>query len=119
SRGMERAILSVGEEKGEFRGIKKSDGSTYELIRDTDRPIRLTVQFYMCTDTAHITDSNLDEICNQLRHIYNQGLSEGSLVVDYSVPKPGLPIKIPATRPTATTKTTPTYQPSHLNGGML
>lgn len=125
SRGMERAILTVGEEKGAFKGIKKSDGGVHELVRDSERPIRLTVQFYMCTDTVQMSDSNLAEICDQIRHIYDQGLSEGSLVVDHAPPKPGLPTSVQPARPTATTTTTTTtttaseYKPSYLISGML
>ncbi|AEQ32858.1 hypothetical protein [Acanthamoeba polyphaga mimivirus] len=100
-RGMDRAILSIGNEKGPYKGIKKSSGGTYNLVRDTDKPIRLVVQFYMCTDTCDISDTNIKEISDQIRNIYNQGLYEGSLVVD-TFDKPGLQNKN-TTRPTATT----------------
>ncbi|AZL89849.1 hypothetical protein QKC54_gp0055 [Megavirus baoshan] len=98
---MDRAILSIGNEKGPYKGIKKSSGGTYNLVRDTDKPIRLVVQFYMCTDTCDISDTNIKEISDQIRNIYNQGLNEGSLVVD-TFDKPGLQSKN-TTRPTATT----------------
>lgn len=114
SRGMERAILSVGEEKGPFKGILNSSGSPYKLERDTDRPVRLTVQFYMCSDTADIAEANINDICDQIRKIYDQGCGEGSLVVDHNVPKPGIPTEKKTERPTATT-----YTPSHLNNGIL
>ncbi|BCS83399.1 hypothetical protein QLL95_gp0724 [Cotonvirus japonicus] len=82
SRGMDRAILSLGQEKGIYKGVKKSSGGTYELIRDAEKPIRLTVQFYMCTDSVKITDETIMEINQQIRHIYEQGHNEGSLVID-------------------------------------
>jgi len=104
SKGMERAILSLGEEKGPYKGILNNEGTPYKLVRDTDRPIRLTVQFYMCSDTADITNGNVKEISEQIRKIYNEGLNEGSLVVDHPVPKPGVKIEDKVkTRPTATT----------------
>jgi hypothetical protein len=116
--GMERAILKVGEAKGVFQGITKSSGSNYELMRDTNRPVRLTVQFYMCTDINDISQANVDEIAKQIRHIYDQGLNESSLVVDHEVPKPGLPSTTPKPRPTATT-TKSSYVESHLNNSIL
>ncbi|XWV25875.1 hypothetical protein QJ857_gp1206 [Tupanvirus soda lake] len=109
SRGMERAILSVGEEKGPYKGIKKSSGGLYKLERDTDKPIRLTVQFYMCSDTDNISDDNVEDIATQIRQIYDKGLNEGSLVVDHTVPKPGLPATTVTPRPTATTSYTSAY----------
>ena len=108
ARGMERAILTLGEEKGPYKGIKKESGECYKLERDTDCPVRLTVQFYMCTDSCQLTDGNVNEIAEQIRKIYDQGLNEGSLVVDYTVPKPGLKTDKPNPRPTATTS----YNPS-------
>ncbi|AZL89691.1 hypothetical protein QKC54_gp1035 [Megavirus baoshan] len=106
SRGMDRAILSIGNEKGPYKGIKNSTGRAHSLVRDTDKPIRLTVQFYMCTDTSDVSDSDVKEISEQIRNIYNQGLNESSLVVDTTT-KPGLqnPTFSTATRPTATTFT--------------
>lgn len=102
SRGMSRAILSLGQEKGPYKGIKKTDGDLYKLERDQTKPIRLTVQFYMCTDTINLSDSNVEEISNQIRRIYDQGLNEGSLVVDSVTTKPGLH-KPTQKRPTQTT----------------
>ncbi|AKI80318.1 hypothetical protein QJ850_gp381 [Acanthamoeba polyphaga mimivirus] len=90
SRGMSRAILSLGQEKGPYKGIKKTDGGLYKLERDQTKPVRLTVQFYMCTDTINLSDNNVEEISNQIRRIYDQGLNEGSLVVDSVTTKPGL-----------------------------
>uniref|UniRef100_A0A6G6ACI3 Uncharacterized protein n=1 Tax=Borely moumouvirus TaxID=2712067 RepID=A0A6G6ACI3_9VIRU len=103
SRGMDRAILSLGNEKGPFKGIKDSNGRAYSLIRDSDKPIRLTVQFYMCTDTNDISDTHVKEISEQIGNIYDQGINEGSLVVDVST-KPGLQKSVDSiiTRPTAT-----------------
>ncbi|XWV24638.1 hypothetical protein QJ856_gp1146 [Tupanvirus deep ocean] len=109
SRGMERAVLSVGEEKGPYKGIKKSSGGLYKLERDTEKPIRLTVQFYMCSDTDNISDENVEDIASQIRQIYDKGLNEGSLVVDHSVSKPGLPDTNSHPRPTASTSYTSAY----------
>ena len=111
-RGMERAVLTLGEEKGSFKGILNDSGRPYKLERDTDKPVRLTVQFYMCSDNDQIADENIDDICGQIRRIYEQGLNEGSLVVDHAVPKPGLLTKTQAVRPT-------TSGPSHLNNSIL
>ncbi|AGC02381.1 hypothetical protein H012_gp067 [Acanthamoeba polyphaga moumouvirus] len=111
SRGMDRAILSIGEEKGPYKGIKNSAGQAYTLVRDVDKPIRLTVQFYMCTDTSDVSDMHVKEISEQIRNIYNQGLNEGSLVVNTTT-KPGLqsPKHFTSTRPTETT-----YQGKYLS----
>lgn len=118
-RGMERAILSIGEEKGPYNGIQETKGTPYKLERDTTKPIRLTVQFYMCSDTESITDENVEGICNQIRHIYDQGVNEGSLVVDTPVAKPGLPIKEQPVRPTATSETKKTSPCYFLNNNIL
>ncbi|AVL95218.1 hypothetical protein ma831 [Moumouvirus australiensis] len=102
SRGMDRAILSLGNEKGPYKGIKDSNGRVCTLIRDSDKPIRLTVQFYMCTDINDVSDTHVKEISEQIRNIYDQGINEGSLVVDIST-KPGLQKSVDSitTRPTA------------------
>jgi len=105
SLGMERAILTLGEEKGKYKGILKGNGKPYVLTRDTGKPIRLTIQFYMCSDTDSITDDNVKEIAGQIRHIYDKGLNEGSLVVDGTTDKPGLPKVEKSKRPTATDTT--------------
>jgi len=97
----------------------KSSGGRYKLERDADRPIRLTVQFYLCSDTNELTDDNVAEIAAQIRHIYDQGMSEGSLVVDGSVAKPGLPSASVPPRPTATTSTSTTYSGGHLDNSIL
>nr|AEX62238.1 hypothetical protein mv_L33 [Moumouvirus Monve] len=102
TRGMDRAILSIGEEKGPYKGIKNSAGQAYTLVRDVEKPIRLTVQFYMCTDTCDVSDMYVKEISEQIRNIYNQGLNEGSLVVNTTT-KPGLHNPASSTRPTETT----------------
>lgn len=104
-RGMERAILSLGEEKGPYRGIMKDSSKPHKIVRDTDRPIRLTVQFYMCSDTDNVPETNILEISEQIRKIYDMGLNEGSLVVDHEVNKPGIKISDKKERPTATKKT--------------
>jgi len=90
-RGMERAILTLGDKKGQFKGIEKNSGETYKLVRDTGKPIRLTVQFYLCSDTENITNDNVEDISSQIRHIYDKGLNEGSLVVESSVKQIALP----------------------------
>ena len=112
SRGMERAILKLGQVKGPYKGILKDSSVPYELVRDREFPVRLTVQFYMCSDTDEISNENLEDICSQIRRIYDQGLNEGSLVVDRTVPKPGLPNNSQPGRPTATS-------PGHLNNSIL
>jgi len=83
-RSMERAILTMGKEKGPYQGIMKSPGIPHQLQRDPDQPIRLTVQFYLCTDTDVITNANVEDIYKQIRNIYEQGLNENSLIVDHS-----------------------------------
>jgi len=113
SRGMEEAILNLGEEKGPFKGIVDSMGKPYKLERDTTQPIRCTIQFYYCIDTDEITESDVKKIAGQIRKVYDQGHNEGSLVVDYPIPQTGIsnPIAIP--RPTKTT--TPNSKiPAHI-----
>lgn len=106
SLGMDRAILSLGSEQGPYKGILQTNGSPHKLVRDTERPIRLTVQFYLCTDTVNMTDGNVKEIADQIRRIYDQGLNESSLVVDGITTHPGVKSAI-TTRPTATTASLP------------
>lgn len=115
SRGMERAILTLGVEKGPYKGVKKASGDMHKLVRDTDRPIRLTVQFYMCTDSDEVSQVNLDDICNQIRHIYDKGCNEGSLVVDGPVTKPGVAVTPNPSRPTSTK----TFVAATLNNNIL
>lgn len=117
ARGMERAILTVGSECGRYKGICNDSGTPHKIERDTDKPIRLTVQFYLCSDTENISDANIDDICSQVRHIYEQGLNEGSLVVEGVSTKPGAAASAAtAARPTAST---PSKQPAHLNNSIL
>lgn len=50
------------------------------LVRDPDAPIRITVTYYQATDTAELTDAELNGIPTLLHGVYKAGSNLGSLV---------------------------------------
>ncbi|NET49086.1 MAG: hypothetical protein F6K09_10255 [Merismopedia sp. SIO2A8] len=74
---VEAAVIGHGEIEGPFTEI---DGLPIE--RDPDFPIRVTVQFYKATSNGVISESDMQEIRQQITKVYDEGESVGSLVVD-------------------------------------
>jgi hypothetical protein len=94
--------LSLGESKSKFPEFTEIINSGLTVERDTRFPIRLTVQFYVCTD-KDISDEDIKEIADKFRTIYDKGENEGSLVItDKEIPKPGVAVVQKKTRPTET-----------------
>jgi hypothetical protein len=78
--GIEDAVLSVGDEIGEFTGTKGSSGQHLALERDSDYPIRCTLQFYQVTDSAKIAESVFKHMGSKIDNVYKTGSATGSLV---------------------------------------
>jgi len=73
--GMDMGVISLGEDKGEFKGTVGK-----KLVRDIDYPIRCTYQFYRVTDEDHITLENVTDIKEQLDTATSDSVASGSLV---------------------------------------
>lgn len=76
SRGFDHAMISKGEY---FEKYKGTNGK--RLVRDTNYPIRLTLQYYYVTDTCEITENLMRNISTQLEKSYTFGENKGSLVM--------------------------------------
>jgi hypothetical protein len=73
---LERAVLGHGAALGPF-----VEGYGTKLVRDTNFPIRITVQFYKATSTGDVSDSDLDAIGKSIASAYTHADYVGSLVV--------------------------------------
>jgi hypothetical protein len=78
SRGFDNAMLRVSSyDKGEFKGTK---GKT--LVRDTNYPIRCTLQYYWITDDmSMLTEPLVKTISEQLEKFYSSSSNKSSLVM--------------------------------------
>ena len=94
--GLEEGMLSVGEEKGDFRGLRGERGQFLKVERDRSKPIRAVLQFYMLTDTDRFKESAFKFMSDKIDQVCSSGMNMGSLVVSG-----------PTTRPTETTTTSP------------
>jgi hypothetical protein len=74
---VEAAVIGHGEVEGPFTEI---DGLA--IRRDGRFPIRVTVQFYKATSDGIVTESDIEEIAEQIDRVYEDGDYVGSLVVD-------------------------------------
>jgi hypothetical protein len=110
TRGLEEAMLSVGDDKGAFRGIKGERGQTLKLERDTTKPIRAVLQFYVLTDTDQIKEPAFEFMSDKIGQVCKSGRNTGSLVVSG-----------PTGRPTETTvvNTRPMFTGFSKNGTTL
>lgn len=77
SRGIEAAMLSTTEARGEFKGVQNK-----KLERDTTMPIRCTFQYYHVTDTAQLNADVVSAIAGQVTELYDAAApwNRGSLV---------------------------------------
>ncbi len=71
--------MSKGENKGAFTGTKG-----LALERNSEYPIRCTVQYYNVTDSPDITHEQLKEIGETVKKLYTGATATGSLVVGKS-----------------------------------
>jgi len=77
-RGMDHAMLSITETKGKMTHAPQE----YELERDEEYPIRLTLQRYRVTDSKDISPDTFTEIADVIASLYKKSDHVGSLVVD-------------------------------------
>jgi hypothetical protein len=77
SRGFDNAMLRVSaNDKGVFTGTQGK-----VLIRDTNYPIRCTLQYYWVTDDMTLTEPLVQTIAQQLEKFYTNSENKSSLVV--------------------------------------
>ncbi|MGK7889700.1 MAG: hypothetical protein AB4042_10225 [Leptolyngbyaceae cyanobacterium] len=74
---VEAAVIGHGEVEGPFTEI---DGLAIE--RDPDFPIRVTVQFYKATSNGIVSETDMQDIRQQIAKVYAEADYVGSLVVD-------------------------------------
>jgi hypothetical protein len=74
---LEAAVIGHGPVEGPYTEV---DGLAIE--RDPRFPIRVTVQFYKATGNGLVSESDMAEIADQIRRVYDQADYVGSLVVD-------------------------------------
>lgn len=75
-RGMDNAVLSVGQTHSDFLGVKD-----FDIERDPNYPIRVTIQKYKVTDTEVIDSEVFIDIKNDINRIYSGNIM-GSLVTE-------------------------------------
>lgn len=80
---VEAAVIGHGEIEGPFTEI---DGLPIE--RDPRFPIRVTVQFYKATSNGVVSESDIQQIRQQIARVYEDADYVGSLVVDGSTGRP-------------------------------
>lgn len=76
-RGMDDAMLKIGNEHSEFEGIQNK-----KIKRDLRFPIRCTFQFYKVTDSDEIEETIFKQMKEKIDYILNGGIAKGSLVVE-------------------------------------
>lgn len=84
---VEHAIVRVSDDdKGPFEEIGKR-----KIARDPRFPIRMTIQFYKCTDNGVISDASMQAISEQLQKARSKGDFVGSLVTNPAGDRPTEP----------------------------
>jgi len=76
SSDVEAAVVGHGDLEGPFTEI---DG--LRIQRDTDYPIRVTVQFYKATSNGTVTERDIRDIRDQIARVYEDASYIGSLVL--------------------------------------
>jgi len=80
---VEAAVIGHGSVEGPFTEI---DGLPIE--RDDRFPIRVTVQFYKATSNGEVSESDIQEIAEQIQRVYQEADYVGSLVVGGETGRP-------------------------------
>lgn len=80
---VEAAVIGHGVVEGPFTEI---DG--LEIERDDRFPIRVTVQFYKATSNGEVSESDMQEITEQIQRVYQEADYVGSLVVGGETDRP-------------------------------
>jgi hypothetical protein len=79
---VEQAVLGHGPNLGPF-----NEGHQLAFVRDTQFPIRVTVQFYKATSNGVVSDIDLDSISRSLGSVYEHAEFVGSLVLPEGDPR--------------------------------
>ena len=80
TKGIEDSVLSLGNSQGPYVGTKGSQGQDLKLERDTDYPIRCTLQMYQVTDSPNIPEAVFKTMSDKIASIYKNAEASGSLV---------------------------------------
>ena len=72
---VEAAVIGHGKVEGPF-----TEAAGLDIERDDKFPIRVTVQFYKATSNGSVSESDMQEIKNQIQRVYKQADYVGSLV---------------------------------------
>ncbi|MEA5468387.1 hypothetical protein [Spirulina sp. 06S082] len=80
---VEAAVIGHGELEGPFTEI-----GNLAIVRDTDFPIRVTVQFYKATSNGIVSEQDMREIKAQIDRVYAEADYVGSLVVEGVTERP-------------------------------
>lgn len=73
---VEQAVIGHGSDKGPF-----AEMSNMNLVRATQFPIRVTVQFYKATSNGVVSDADLKAMHDEIAQVYSNADYVGSLVV--------------------------------------
>ena len=73
---VEQAVIGHGSDKGPF-----AEMANLNLVRDTQFPIRVTVQFYKATSNGVVSDGDLQAMHDEIQQVYSNADYVGSLVV--------------------------------------
>jgi hypothetical protein len=76
---IEHAIIKVGKEEGDFPTF-----NNLEIERNTDYPVRVTLQYYKATSNGVINNEDIESIFSQLKESRKYATAIGSLVVSDS-----------------------------------
>jgi hypothetical protein len=79
---VEQAVLGHGPNLGPY-----SEGSSVQLVRDPQFPIRVTVQFYKATSNGVVSEQDLDLIARTIGSVYEHADYVGSLVIPDGDPR--------------------------------
>lgn len=73
---VEQAVIGHGSDRGPF-----TEMANMNLVRDTQFPIRVTVQFYKATSNGIVSDADLRAMYDEIHQVYSNADYVGSLVV--------------------------------------
>lgn len=73
---VEQAVIGHGSDRGPF-----AEMANMNLVRDTQFPIRVTVQFYKATSNGVVSDADLRAMYDEIHQVYSNADYVGSLVV--------------------------------------
>ena len=88
---VEDAIIKIGSSEGKFVELERKKN----VERDTRWPIRITLQYYKCTDDGNIDEEVVKQISDQLAEAKKKAVYVGSSVVAPDPNRPTASSKIP------------------------